>query len=162
MKMLLVSFFVLIASSASCLADNLSVVLGTTTPCTFSASAITDGFTNTTATGSASSGAGAGKVTFNPFTIVKSLDNCSIPLFAEVLRGTAIPTVQITISGTDKKPLLVITLKEVFVTSITDSDSDSPQGAFSEKVTLVYGSINMQDLADNTTTTCDVTTNTCS
>jgi type VI protein secretion system component Hcp len=169
MKTILVSFFALISLSASCMADNISVTVGTAAPCTFSASSIMGTFTNPNAIGSSTGGAGAGKATFSPLVVLKSLDSCSVPLDLQLFKGSVTPIVTIAISESSNnkgassnatKPLVLITLRNVLISEI--SDTDSSQGSFSEKVTLLYGAITIQDLVDNTSTTCDSSTNTCS
>jgi len=157
------------STAAACLADTVSVTVNGTPSCTFAALSISDTITNPATIGSATGGAGAGKVTLTPLVVLKSLDSCSIPLFTDVLQGTQLPSVVISIFGSPanqsaatngQKPLLVITLTNVLVNSI--SDSDSTQASFTEKVTFEYGGINIQNLTNNTSTTCDATANTCS
>jgi type VI protein secretion system component Hcp len=161
MKPLLFSLVLAAGAASCCLADHISVTVNTATPCTFTATAITEGFSIAIATGSATGGAGAGKITASPIGITKGLDSCSIPLYVDFFKAAAIPTVVITLStgtGDAAKPELILNLKNVFVSQISDSDSSAT--APSEKIMLNYEAITITDPVDNSSVTYDVATNT--
>jgi type VI secretion system secreted protein Hcp len=102
--------------------------------------------------GSQSSGAGAGKVTFNPFTITKKVDKAS-PLLARAVAGgthykTAILEVLKTEPDGKTTAYYRITLTDAFVTRLSAnpaSNNDSP----TESVTFGYGKILIERAARN-------------
>jgi type VI secretion system secreted protein Hcp len=96
--------------------------------------------------GSQSSGAGAGKVTFNPFSITRKID-CASPIFFQMAcSGKAFQTVGLGIrksAGNTASGVmyLVFTFKLVAVKTISWShDDEAPK----ETVTLEYGGLNIQ------------------
>jgi len=120
--------------------------------CTFVATSFTDGFGNSSRPGSQTSGAGKGKLTLSPMTIVKQVDSCSTPLIVAVFTGATIPTVTITVSGKGANgvgPVLTVTLREVVVQSLSDSDSKG-EGEPTEKLSVVFSAISICDVAANT------------
>ncbi|MBV9407007.1 MAG: hypothetical protein JO211_16785 [Acidobacteriaceae bacterium] len=56
-------------------------------------------------------------------------------------------------------PAMIITLSNVFVNAL--SDSDQSKATLAEKVSLIYEKIEIQDLLDKTTLTCDLVENVC-
>lgn len=100
------------------------------------------GVENPTTIGSATSGAGAGKIKFNEFTIVKSVDKATPKLYEAVARGqhskTAVLTLQKSSSG-KPIPYLVVTLNTVFITNV-DYAGSNPDHA-KEVVKMVYGTL---------------------
>ena len=54
---------------------------------------------------------------------------------------------------------MIITLSNVFVNAL--SDSDQSKATLAEKVSLIYEKIEIQDLLDKTTLTCDLVENVC-
>jgi len=95
--------------------------------------------------GSQSSGAGAGKVTFNPFSITRKIDCASPIFFQKACSGTPFQTVGLglrksaggTVSG---MIYLVFTFKLVAVKTISWAhDDESPK----ETVTFEYGGLNI-------------------
>ena len=96
--------------------------------------------------GSQSSGAGAGKVTFNPFSVTRKIDKASPMLYNYACSGTAFETVALmfrkssggTASGA---PYLRFDFKLVAVKTIAWShDEESPR----ETVTFEYGGLQMR------------------
>ena len=81
---------------------------------------------NATTVGSATGGAGAGKVTCGQITLVKPVDQTSVPFLKLLLTGarTAGPATIIFESTTGAKPFdyYKVALQDIFVTSITQSD----------------------------------------
>jgi len=96
--------------------------------------------------GSQSSGAGAGKVTFNPFSITRKIDCASPQFFQMACSGTPFHTVGLGLrksAGGDVSGLLFLmfTFKLVAVKTISWAhDDESPK----ETVTFEYGGLNIQ------------------
>jgi len=96
--------------------------------------------------GSQSSGAGAGKVTFNPFSITRKIDCASPQFFQMACAGTPFHTVGLGMrksAGGDVSGVmfLVFTFKLVAVKTISWAhDDESPK----ETVTFEYGGLNVQ------------------
>ena len=100
------------------------------------------GVDNATTIGSASGGAGAGKVKFSQLSIQKVVDSTSPALFSMAASGVHMPTLTLAIRkpGTNAKDFLVYTFKLVFVTDISwggSSGGDIP----SESVAFAYGAL---------------------
>src|SRR3954453_9234144 len=93
--------------------------------------------------GSQSTGAGAGKVTFNPFSITRKIDRCSPIFYENACSGT--PFQQVTLGlrkssggGTAGQMYLVFNFKLVAVKTVSWSyDDESPK----ETVTFEYGGL---------------------
>jgi type VI secretion system secreted protein Hcp len=98
--------------------------------------------TSTRTIGSATSGAGVGKVQFEKFQFVKRLDQYSSSLFQDLAAGTVLKTVQIVVRepsgrGTDI-PVVQYVLKNVVLTDLhVSAESHSP----TETIQGVYGAI---------------------
>jgi len=96
--------------------------------------------------GSQSSGAGAGKVTFNPFSITRKIDCASPTLFQMACAGKAFQTVGLGLrksAGNQATGVmfLVFTFKLVAVKTISWAhDDESPK----ETVTFEYGGLNIR------------------
>jgi type VI secretion system secreted protein Hcp len=98
------------------------------------------GAENPTTIGSATGGAGAGKVKFNEFTITKKIDKASPALFKNMASGAHYPTVILTLRRAgESKPYMTYTMKTVFTTKI-DHSGASPE-MVSEEITFVYGQV---------------------
>jgi len=102
------------------------------------------GVENLATIGSATSGAGAGKMAFNEFSIAKSVDKLSRSLFQISSVGGHLARAQLylrkTGGTTAGKPYLAYGFETVFVSKIDWSGSlgeDEP----SERVTFVYGAL---------------------
>ena len=71
------------------------------------------------------SGAGAGKVTFNPFSITREIDKASPVLFKACITGQLIAKVTLELLPAVQKgtasPFLVVALKDVFVSAISEA-----------------------------------------
>ena len=118
------------------------------------------GLTNHTSIGSATSGAGAGKVKFHEFTIIKQTDAATAALFKACATGGhfASATLVIRKAGGKQLEYLTLTFTTVFVVSIksrgpnnpllpadplvdaSQSDNQLP----TEEITFVYGKLNVQ------------------
>lgn len=106
----------------------------------FAISSFSFGDSLNTSAGSASSGAGAGKPTFQEISIVKKLDDCTPLLFGAVAQGTLIPNATITVvSKGGKSPVLLIQLTDVIVTS--DKFTEGAAQELDEVITLSYRKI---------------------
>jgi len=99
------------------------------------------GVSNSVSVGSASGGAGAGKATFDDLTITKKVDASSPKLISACASGKhfADATLVVTANGTTN----TYRLKEVFVTSVKQSDDGSTDTNPLEKVTLTFGSFEL-------------------
>jgi type VI protein secretion system component Hcp len=108
----------------------------------FELSSFTLDTTNTTTVGSASSGAGAGKVKFEKFQFVKLLDKYSATLFQDLASSKVIKSAEIIVrrpgpNGKDT-PVVQYMLKDVV---LTDLHVSGEQRAPSETIQGLYGSI---------------------
>jgi len=96
--------------------------------------------------GSQSTGAGAGKVTFNPFSITRKIDKASPVLFQMACSGTAFQTVALVLrrsagGSSAGAAFLKFTFKLVAVKTIAYAKSDE---APKEVVTFEYGGLVME------------------
>lgn len=106
---------------------------------------------NPTTIGSAGSGAGAGKVTFEQFQFVKPLDKYSAQLFQDLASGTHLPSIQIVVrkpgaNGRDI-PVVQYLLKLVYLTNIHISGesrnaTETITGKFGAIQFVLYGQKN--------------------
>ena len=75
--------------------------------------------------GSQSTGAGAGKVTFNPFSITRKIDKASPHLFMACITGRHIKKVTLELLPAVQKgtatPFLVVTLMDVFISNVSEA-----------------------------------------
>jgi type VI protein secretion system component Hcp len=108
-------------------------------PASFPALSWNFGVTNSP--GSASSGAGAGKVQYSNFVVTKTYDACSAALFAAVQTGLNSTTVTLTQSQ-GKMTILTIQLKNVAVSGYQLSGKSSAVEP-SEEITLAFGSVDI-------------------
>jgi type VI secretion system secreted protein Hcp len=98
------------------------------------------GSENPTTIGSATGGAGAGKIKFNELTIVKKVDKASPALFKNEATGSHYPVAVLSLRKAGaKEPYLNFTMKTVFTTKIAYS-GDSPE-VVTEEITFVFGSV---------------------
>jgi type VI secretion system secreted protein Hcp len=96
------------------------------------------GAENPTTIGTATGGAGAGKVKFNEFTIKKTVDTASPNFFKNLAAGAHYKKATLSVRKPDaKEPYYEIRLDTVFTTKIDNSGSnpDVPE----ETITFVYG-----------------------
>jgi type VI protein secretion system component Hcp len=91
------------------------------------------GAENNTTVSSATGGAGAGKLSFDDFTITKNIDNASTALFAMAATGTRAATMTFKV-GT----ALTYTFTNVWVTKQTQTGSDSDGD---EEVSFVFAKV---------------------
>ncbi len=106
---------------------------------------------NSASIGSATSGAGAGKVSFQGFQFVKPLDKYSAQLFQDLASGSHLASVEIVIrkpgaNGMDA-PVVQYLLKTVFLTNIHISGeaknaTETIQGKFGAIQFVLYGQTN--------------------
>lgn len=72
--------------------------------------------------GSQSAGAGAGKVTFNPFSITRKIDKASPLLFQAAVKGQHIQSATITLLPAVQKAMpIVYTLTNVLITEVNEA-----------------------------------------
>jgi type VI protein secretion system component Hcp len=108
----------------------------------FEVSSFSLGATSTSTIGSATSGAGAGKVHFDNFTIEKKVDKYSSGLFTDLASGKSLKSVDIIIrqpSAQGLSPVAQYMLKTVFITSIHISSGASKTPT--ETIQGEYGAI---------------------
>ena len=103
---------------------------------------------NSLAIGSATAGAGAGKVSFQGFSFTKPLDKYSAQLFQDLASGTRIASVEIIVRkpGNDgmDDPIVQYLLKNVGLTNIhisgaSKNATETVQGAFQAISFVLYG-----------------------
>jgi type VI secretion system secreted protein Hcp len=106
------------------------------------------GAMNTVSIGSATSGAGAGKVSFQSFQFVKPLDKYSAQLFKDLSTGTHLASVEIVVRKPGPtgmaNPIVQYMLKTVFITSIhwdgaSSHATETVQGEFGAIQFVLYG-----------------------
>lgn len=106
------------------------------------------GASNPTTIGSATGGAGAGKVNFKELVVTKHVDKASAKLFLHCCNGVHFPEATITVrkaggdGGGSGRDYLVYTFDTVFVTSI-DWAGPGDEGP-EESVAFVFGQIDIK------------------
>jgi type VI secretion system secreted protein Hcp len=104
------------------------------------------GAANPATIGSATGGAGAGKVSLSPISFIKKTDKASPILFQNCCSGKHSPTATLALNkagGDSAVQYLKYELKEVFIESISWSGSTGGDDTPTEAVSLAYGSINV-------------------
>jgi type VI secretion system secreted protein Hcp len=98
---------------------------------------------NPASPGSASGGAGAGKVQFDPLVVQKAVDSSSPSLFSAASSGRHFQAVQLYLqqaSSPTGKPFLAYEFQTVFITKIEWSGNSGGEDA-AETVTFAYGTV---------------------
>jgi len=123
----------------------------------FAVASFSFGDTNVSTIGSATGGAGAGKVTFQDISITKGLDDCTPALFEAVAKGTPSSTASLTVvqKGT-RLPILKIQLSHVVVTS--DKFVEGAANELDEVITLAYSQITITHVPSGKSVIIDVNT----
>jgi type VI secretion system secreted protein Hcp len=103
-------------------------------------------------TGSAGTGAGAGKVAFEEFTISKGVDLASVPLYQACVAGAHFPTIMIAIRKAGGAGLIYVQFmfRQVFVKTV-GHDGGGGEEAPNEAITFKFGAMGIryvQQLAD--------------
>jgi type VI secretion system secreted protein Hcp len=100
------------------------------------------GIENPVSLGSATGGAGAGKVQFDPLIIQKAVDHASPSLFSAASSGRNFQAVQLYLrsSGPAAQPFLAYEFRTVLITKIDWSGNTGSQEA-AETLTLAYGAV---------------------
>jgi type VI secretion system secreted protein Hcp len=100
------------------------------------------GVENSVSLGSATGGAGAGKVQFDPLIIQKAVDHASPSLFSAASSGRNFQAVQLYLrsSGPATQPFLAYEFRAVLITKIDWSGNSGSQEA-AETLTLAYGAV---------------------
>ena len=106
-------------------------------PISLTVNSISCDFSQVLNIGSQSSGAGAGKVTFNPFSITRRFDAQSPDLFHMLCAGIPFKTVVVRMGK------MTMTMGLVAVKSM--SYSDEPDGSVKETVSFEFGAANLSD-----------------
>jgi type VI secretion system secreted protein Hcp len=119
-----------------------------TTTKAFELTSFSLGAMNTVSIGSATSGAGVGKTTFQTFQFVKSLDKYSATLFQDLSTGTHLASVEIVVRKPGPagmaNPIVQYMLKTVFITGIhwdgaSSHATETVQGEFGAIQFVLYG-----------------------
>ena len=106
------------------------------------------GVANTLNIGSATSGAGAGKVTFQPFTVTKTVDKYSSDLFLDLAAGKRVTSAEIIVRRADATgtatPVAQYLMKDVLITSLHVSGTakqttETLQGEYGAIQFVFYG-----------------------
>lgn len=106
------------------------------------------GATNPTDIGSATGGAGAGKIKFNALHITKKVDKASPLLFKQSASGAHYSKAILTLRKPgEKNPYMTYTMETVFVTNVNHGGS-SPAVA-TEEITFVFGKLTIQSVDRN-------------
>ena len=117
-------------------------------PCAFEIKNFSFGVDSSAAIGSGTSGAGAGKVKFNDFTITKTTDSASPVFFKNSVAGSHYGKVILTMrkAGGDPssagQPFLTFTFGTVFTSKI-DWSGPGDEGP-EESITFVYGQLGVE------------------
>lgn len=128
------------------------------TICNFAASAVSyavEQGVNPSATGS-----GAGKITFNPFVLVKDVDNCSGTLLADAAAGVEIPNIFVVISPPATASVSRGAVQSTFVILLTTaalqtlSESAGDGRAIQESVGIAYGGLTIAEVNGNAVSNC--------
>jgi type VI secretion system secreted protein Hcp len=93
---------------------------------------------NPTTIGSATGGAGAGKIKFNEFVITKKVDEMSPLLYKQMSFGAHAQTATLTVRRAESAPYATFTFKTVFITKMDYSGAS--QEVPTENVHFVVGS----------------------
>ncbi len=118
----------------------------------FPAKSIMNSVTQTLNIGSQSSGAGAGKVAFNPFTIVKNVDSCSATLLLQTASGTpfqeviAIVEPPLLANGRPNGSVPTYLVRLGLAAAATLNDSASDGTTLLEKITFDYGDLTIAEV----------------
>lgn len=96
-------------------------------------------------------GSGKGKADPHQFTFLHGYDKASPVLSKKCAQGVHFPTAVLTARkpGEGQKDFLVVTMKEVYITSVQPTGSSS--GDITEAVTMSYGSIDFSYKAQDAT-----------
>lgn len=101
------------------------------------------GATNPTTIGSATGGAGAGKIKFNELTINKKVDRASPLFFKQMATGAHYKKAVLTVrKAGDKEPYMTFTMEIAFISNMNYGGS-SPE-VVNEEVTFVFGKVVVQ------------------
>jgi len=103
------------------------------------------GVENPNTIGSATGGAGGGKAKFNTFTIKKSVDQASAPVYQAMVAGAHFPSIMLICrkSGGQKLPYLQFAFVGVFVTNI-NWNGGGGEADFEETVVFQYQAMAVQ------------------
>jgi len=113
-------------------------------------SSISFGVSQAETSGSGSTGAGAGKVKFDEFSIEKNVDLASVPLYNACTAGAHYPSVMLAIRKAGGSNLLYLQyiFRMVFVTNIGWSGGDG-EAAPKETIKFKFGGMGIQYIQQN-------------
>lgn len=96
-----------------------------------------------TTIGSATGGAGVGKIAFNTLNVTKKVDRASPLLFQQMAKGAHYKTAVLTLRKPgEKEPYMTFTMDTVFVTKM-DYGGGSPEIA-TEEISFVFGKVSVK------------------
>jgi hypothetical protein len=98
-------------------------------------------FQQTANIGSQSGGAGAGKVTFQPFTMTKLPDASSPQLFTWLASGTALQSAKIQLYGKDGSVAETFDCKLVALSSLTTTNTGAATDSLFEQLSIEVGAV---------------------
>jgi type VI protein secretion system component Hcp len=119
----------------------LTPATGDTTPITFNIYDFSSESQQTADAGSQSTGAGAGKVTFQPVTMTKLPDASSPQLLAMLGAGTDFSTAEVQLYGKDGTVAETFDYTLVALSSMTTTNSGAATDSLFEQLTLEVGAI---------------------
>lgn len=101
------------------------------------------GASNPTTIGSASGGAGAGKVSISSFNVMKRTDSSSAAMFTNCAKGSHFTKAHVVLrkAGGTAIPYLTYEFEEVFVDSIQWSGSSGGDDTPTESVSFAFGKV---------------------
>jgi type VI secretion system secreted protein Hcp len=104
------------------------------------------GASNPSTIGSATSGAGGGKVNFAPLNVIKPVDKSSAVLLQMCAAGDHFPNATLTVrkAGKDALEYMIYTFTEVFVDSIASYVDDTKSEVAQESLSLSYASVHLK------------------
>ena len=103
-------------------------------------------------TGSATGGAGSGKVSFHDLSFVHKVDKASPKLFLATATGNHIPKAELTVRKAGNNPLeyIKITMSDVLISSVSPGSSGNIIPT--EEVTMNFGAIKIEYIPQNPST----------
>lgn len=136
-------------ASITILTAQYSATGGSRSCTTFTAQSVMNGIQQTLNIGGQGSGAGAGKITFLPFTIVKAVDTCSANLFLHAATGSPFQELIAVVEsrGEGNRPTgqtYMIRLGLAAVSTLDDSASNGT--TLLEKVSFQYGDLTIAEI----------------
>ncbi|MCE9562691.1 MAG: type VI secretion system tube protein Hcp [Planctomycetes bacterium] len=104
------------------------------------------GLDNPASIGSATTGAGSGKVNFSPLTCTKKVDKSSAVLFQMCAAGDHFATATLTVrkAGKDALEYIVYTFTEVYISGLNQYVTEAKGETAEESLSLSFASVHMK------------------